>query len=97
MVPVWIVQLFTWLVSSAAVRSIVTQILLAVGFGYVSYVGFGELAATGLARVQQYFGGFSGDILHLLGLAGVDYIINSTFAAYSAVAAMSVTKKLISK
>lgn len=86
-----------FLLSSAAVQTVVSRVLLTLGFGFISYAGFNELLTIASERVQNYFGGFSNDVIHLLGLAGVDYIVNAFFAAAAANVAMSVTRRLTSR
>jgi hypothetical protein len=64
--------------------SLVTRVLLAVGFGVVTYIGIGELFADAEAFVFSNFGNTSNSILQILAMARVDDFMRLLFSAYLA-------------
>ena len=80
-----------------AAGSFVTRILLSLGIGFLTYAGFSEVLQLAMTRIQSLLTGIPLATLNLAGMAGVDYIINAFFAAYTARVAMRAGKKIMVK
>lgn len=86
------------LFTSVAAGSVVARVLLALGVGFVTYVGFSSLITMASSQIEGQITGLPSDALNMMGLAGVDYLINIVFSAYSArVALMAVSSFKVSK
>lgn len=81
----------------SAVAAIVGRILLSLGVSFLMLQGFSELLAYARRAIEAHLGTLGANTLNYLGLCGADYLINAIFAGYSALAAMSVTKKMMMK
>jgi hypothetical protein len=64
--------------------SLVTRVLLAIGFSVATYYGIGELFADAEAFVFSNFGATSNSILQILAMARVDDFMRLMFSAYLA-------------
>ena len=81
----------------SAVAAIVGRILLSLGVSYLMLQGFSELLDYARRAIEAHLGTLGANTLNYLGLCGADYLVNAIFAGYSALAAMSLTKKMMMK
>lgn len=81
----------------SAVAAIVGRILLSLGVSFLMLQGFSELLIYARQAIEAHLGTLGSNTLNYLGLCGADYLVNALFAGYSALAAMSVTKKMMMK
>ena len=81
----------------SAIAGIVGRILLSLGVSFLMLQGFSELLIYARQAIETHLGTLGANTLNYLGLCGADYLVNGIFAGYSALAAMSVTKKMMMK
>lgn len=80
------------LFTSIAAGSVVARVLLALGVGFVSYVGFNSVLGLATDMIHDMFSEIPMEPLMIMGLADVDLFINIVLSAYSArIALMSVS------
>lgn len=79
---------------AGVVKSIVSKVLVALGVGFVSYVGFDSLLSTVLNEIKGNLSGIPNDALHFLGMARVDLGLNLIFSAMAARVAMAALKRM---
>lgn len=72
----WVVH-FLWLIAAP----LVFMVLRAIGFGFVTYVGFNAVIDEAKDYIFQSAGNLSGPIQQILGLAKIDIAINIVLAA----------------
>lgn len=80
-----------------AVAAIVGRILLSLGVSFLMLQGFSELLIYARQAIESQLGTLGANTLNYLGLCGADYLVNAILAGYSALAAMSMTKKMMMK
>jgi len=66
------------------VGSLVFRALFALGFGYLTYVGFTNLMDSLKNHVYSLFSSVPVEVAHLMGLANIDIAINIMFGAIAA-------------
>jgi len=83
--------------TTGVVSSIIGRALLALGIGFLSFIGFNEVLSLALAQVQTYLNGLPAQLLGLLGWCHADRPISAIFAAYAAALAMSAASRFVTK
>lgn len=81
----------------SAVAAIVGRILLSLGVSFLMLQGFAELLIYARQAIESHLGTLGANTLNYLGICGADYLVNAILAGYSALACMSMTKKMIMK
>ena len=76
------------------VKSVVSKVLVALGVGFVSYVGFDSLLSTVFDALKGSMNSLPVDALHLLGMSRVDLGLNLIFSAMAARVAMAALKRM---
>ena len=72
----WVAQ-FLWMIAAP----LVFTVLRAIGFGFVTYVGFNAVLDEAKDYIFQSAGNLSGPIQQILGLAKIDIAVNIYLAA----------------
>ena len=80
-----------------AIAGIVGRILLSLGVSFLMLQGFSELLIYARQAIEAHLGTLGTNTLNFLGLCGADYLVNGLLAGYTALAAMSVTIKMMMK
>lgn len=79
---------------STAVGPLAKRVLVALGFGVVSYVGVSSTVDATLTWARDAFNGLPADLLAYLAYAGVPEALSITAGAISARAALHIVKRL---
>lgn len=87
--PIVIATLF-----AALSGPIAKKILIALGFGLISFVGFGTIKAGLGTAITGYLGAMSGALYGLLGLIGFVDAVGIWLGAFTAVVAVLSAKRL---
>lgn len=85
------------LFTRSAAGSFIARILMSLGIGFMSYLGFTEVLALASEQIHSFVIGFGGGVAGFLGLCNLDHMINAIFSAYSAQLAMTASRKLFMK
>lgn len=64
--------------------SVVGRVMIALGVGYVSYVGFGVAIDTLYSQIKSNFSGMPVEVINFLGYCWVDKAIGMMFSAFVA-------------
>lgn len=67
---------------------IFVKILLAFGVGFVTYYGVDQLMSYATANMSGYISGLPSDALSILGLGGIDKLLNLVLSGYAAKAVL---------
>ena len=81
----------------SAVAAVVGRILLSLGVSFLMLQGFAELLVYARQAIEVHLGTLGTNTLNFLGLCGADFLVNGLLGGYTALAAMSVTKKMMMK
>lgn len=81
----------------SVISGIVGRVLLSLGVSFLVLQGFSELLTYARQAIEVHLGTLGANVLNYLGLCGADYLVNAILAGYSALAAMSITKKMMMK
>lgn len=75
----------------------IINVLLALGFGFVTYAGFDSLISSLVSVVSNTWDGMGGNILSILDMAGFTNALGYLLSAVTTKAAMTATKRFMPK